>query len=100
MMNPRTNELVKEGDLRVWWIKNVPGKAEHVYVADLKEAKTVTDAEILKQLQDPKVFSNVFGLEVYESDGEGGFDWCEWYSEEDENFDEYSERLEEEGDNQ
>ena len=33
----------KAGDLRVWWIPQVPMKAFHVPVADLAEAKLVID---------------------------------------------------------
>ena len=68
----------KIGDLRVWWIPQVPGKAFRVPVASLVQAKT-----LLSVLADYDLFQfrnhikpdycNAGGLEVYQDD-----DWCEW----------------------
>lgn len=71
--------LPKEGDLRVWWIPQVPMKAFHVSVKNVRDAKIV-----MKVLEDYDIFQyrnhvkpdycNAGGLNVFE-DGE----WIEWY---------------------
>ncbi len=68
-----------EGDLRVWWIPQVPMKAFRVPVKDIKEAQKILDilAEYdLFQLENRVKgdYANVGGLEVF-ADGE----WGEWY---------------------
>jgi len=69
---------MKEGNLRVWWIKNVPGKAKHFCVLNIKEAKIK-----IKQLADndlkadSNVITNAGGLEIFENDK-----WVEWYDDE------------------
>lgn len=71
----------KEGDLRVWHIPQVPGKAFRVPVVSLKEAKKLLDV-----LADYDAFqyknrikgdySNVSGLEVFDEEGQ----WVTWCS--------------------
>jgi len=81
----------KDGDLRVWWIPQVPMKDFLYPVQSVIEAKHVLDilAEYdLFQLEH-KVkpdFSNVGGLQVFE-DGE----WLEWSNDDGESIDEVDE---------
>ena len=77
----------KEGDLRIWYA-HLFDKPELFYSS--VESPTDAVAQLLaiyelmlflyenNQIAD---YCNAGGLEVYESDGEGGFEWCEWYSE-------------------
>ena len=77
----------KEGDLRVWWVRNVPGSADFHLVESLKEAVVIINALTQSDLKNPYVESNAGGLEVYE-DGE----WCEWYDEEGDDIDAWEEK--------
>lgn len=71
-----------EGDLRVWYIPQVPMKAFFVPVPDL-----LTGALVLEALQQFSLFeyenrvkpdySDAGGIVRWETDGEGGFDWYE-----------------------
>lgn len=75
----------KEGDLRVWWIPQIPGEPFHVYVKDVEQAILIMDTLArydLFQLEHhiKPDFSNAGGLEVYEPDGDGDLNWSEWYS--------------------
>ena len=70
--------MEKEGDLRVWWIPQVPMKAFHVAVSSPKEAVKILDVladyDIFQFENNVKPdYSNVGGLEVFE-DGE----WSTW----------------------
>ena len=74
-------EAIKEGQLRVLWITNIPiGDCEYFYVNDIKEAKLVLATLSIHDLNlgDDVVDSNVGTLEVFE-DGE----WVEWEDDED-----------------
>ena len=85
--------IPKEGDLRVWWIPQVPMEAFHVPVADAEEA-----ARVLEMLAAYDAFQfekgikpdycNTGGLEIYElnSDGDGNPGWSEWESEDGEDI--------------
>lgn len=70
----------KPGDLKVWWIPQVPGKAFDVPVATIDEAKKLLtiladyDAFQFRQKIKPD-YANVGGLVVFE-DGEWT-DWCD-----------------------
>lgn len=71
--------MPKEGDLKVWWIPQVPMKSFDVPVKSIEEAKLILDtlAEYdLFQLENniKPDFCNAGGLNVFE-DGE----WCTWY---------------------
>lgn len=78
----------KVGDLRVWWIPQVPMKAFRVPVKDIEQAKFTLDLlanyDIFQFENHVKPdYSNVGGLEVYVEDaGEGKPDWEEWEDEE------------------
>lgn len=67
----------KEGDLRVYWIRNVPGSAEFTIVSSPANAINVLQKLTTADLRDPRVTSNVGGLEVFEDGG-----WTEWYDDE------------------
>jgi len=76
------NDKPKEGELRVWWIPQVPMKAFRVAVKSIREARLVLDAlanyDIFQFENNVKPdYCNAGGLEVFES-GE----WSEWYDEE------------------
>lgn len=95
----------KKGDLRVWWIPQVPGKAFHVPVKTLREAKLLIDTLAnydMFQLQHriKPDYSNAGGLQIYEPDSavdddgkptkdDAWFDWC--HPETGQDFDEYCE---------
>lgn len=70
----------KEGDLRVWWIPQVPMKPFCVPVETLQQGKWLCDvlanydAFQFKHNIKPD-YANAGGVNRYESDGEGGFDW-------------------------
>jgi hypothetical protein len=69
-----------EGDLRVWWIPQIPMKMFHVPVDSLKEAKkilaTLADYDQFQLDNNIKPdYCNAGGLHVFE-DG----DWCDWES--------------------
>lgn len=72
------------GDLRVWWIPQVPGKMFYVPVGDVDEAIRVTemlasyDAFQFEHRIKPD-YSNVGGLQVYEANIEedGGPGWLD-----------------------
>jgi len=68
----------KKGDLRVWWIPQVPMKAFYTSVANLGEAKNMLDtlARYDKFQLDNNIkhdYSNVGGL--HEFDGKEWLDW-------------------------
>ena len=75
----------KEGDLKVWWIPQVPMKAFEVPVESPKQAKFLLD--VLAQYDlfqyHNKVkgdYTNAGGLSVFMNTGDG-CEWCDWYSE-------------------
>ena len=81
----KTEAPPKIGDLRVWWIPQVPGSPFHVPVKSIDEAKltlnTLAQYDIFQINHKIKYdCCNAGGLEVYE-DNEGQFEWCEWMSE-------------------
>jgi hypothetical protein len=78
------------GDLRVWWIPQVPGKPFHVPVASPAEAKKLIDVlaeyDIFQFENRIKPdYCNAGGLECFQQFGPGEAvdepDWCEWESE-------------------
>lgn len=79
-----------EGDLRVYWIPQVPMQAFHHEVKSPKEAKLILDALaqydlFLLEYELREDFSNAGGLVVFE-DGE----WVDWESEDGESISEWS----------
>lgn len=77
--NSGDNPTPKEGDLRIWWIPQIPGKPFHQAVSSLDEAKLVTDIlarydafQLVNNIKGD--YANAGGVQIFE-DGE----WCEWY---------------------
>lgn len=69
----------KEGDLRVWWVPQLPMKAFYVPVESPQEAtkllETLARYDLFQYNNNVKPdYANAGGLEVFE-DGE----WQEWY---------------------
>ena len=74
----------KQGDMRVWWIPQVPGKQYLVSVRSLEQAKLVlkvlAEYDLFQLAHNIKPdFSNAGGLCVLEGDTED--DWCDFESE-------------------
>jgi hypothetical protein len=73
----------KTGDLRVWWIPQIPGKPYHVSVETPEEAKKLLSVlakyDIFQYENKIKPdYCNAGGLECFSQDGDG--EWCEWYA--------------------
>jgi hypothetical protein len=74
----------KTGDLRVWWIPQIPGKPFYVAVASVREAKLILDTlgaydAFQYENRIKPDYSNAGGLECYQQFGSGDFpDWGEW----------------------
>lgn len=84
-------DTVTIGDLRIWWIPQVPMKPFYVYVRNIAEARLLLDAladydafQFANRIKPD--YSNVGGLQVYEGDSEGD-GWCDWYDDEDDDID-------------
>jgi hypothetical protein len=72
----------KPGDLRVWWIPQVPGKAFRVPVESPAQAafllSTLADYDLFQLANNIKPdFCNAGGLECFSQAGDD--QWCEWY---------------------
>lgn len=82
------------GDLRVWWVPQVPGKALYIPVQDLNQAhlllETLAHYDAFQYTNNIKPdYCNAGGL--HEFDGE---DWCDWIDEETgDEFEAYCERV-------
>lgn len=77
----------KNGDLRVWWVPQVPMKSFTVEVKSVVEAKlilnTLAEYDLFQLENNVKPdYSNAGGLSVYEN-GE----WVDWYNEEGDDID-------------
>jgi hypothetical protein len=88
------------GDLRVWWIPQVPGTPFYVNVNNEKEAQLILDtlAEYDKFQFQHKIkpnYTNAGGLERYEPGEDGDrSEWVTWYEEGTGlDFDDYCENL-------
>jgi hypothetical protein len=85
----RRTRMAEKGELRVWWIPQVPGTAFKVPVKDIEQAKLILNALAnydlfqLKEHIKPD-YSNAGGLEVYvgEVDYETNDGWEEWQDKE------------------
>ena len=70
--------MANKGDLRVWWIPQVPMKPFRIDVPDITTAKYIIstlaqyDAFQFENNIKPN-YSNVGGLEEFDGD-----EWCEW----------------------
>jgi len=78
----------KVGDMRVWWIPQLPMEAFHVSVESVREG-----AKIISVLANYDIFQyennvkpdycNAGGLQIYLEDaGEGAPGWVDWYDDE------------------
>lgn len=74
--------------LRVWHLRNVPSFATHYEVATPELAAWLIEELAEKDLQDPLVYNNAFGLEMLEGD-----EWTEWFTDTGDDIHEYSEWL-------
>jgi hypothetical protein len=79
----------EEGDLRIWWVPQIPGKAFKWPVADLTQAALMLDAlaayDDFQFAENVKGdYANMGGLQIY-CNG----DWEEWESEDYDDFDTY-----------
>lgn len=79
----------KLGDLRIWWIPQIPGKAFEWPVADMQTAGMMLDAlaayddfQFAENIKGD--YCNTGGLQVFE-----GGEWLDWESEDGEDFDEF-----------
>ena len=75
----------KPGDLRVWWVPQVPGMAFHVPVKDVAEGVKIMDTlanyDLFQFKNNIKPdYCNAGGLDIYE-EGEAGMEWVSWYDE-------------------
>lgn len=91
-MKIKNNSKLKVGDLRVWWVPQVPMKAFYVDVETPQEAKKILDVlahyDIFQYENNVKPdFANAGGLSVWETDGEGEFDWFDWTDSDGEDID-------------
>ena len=81
----------KEGDLRLWYAHNI--SSSNLLYSEISSPEKALSIlpfiyELMLFLYDNNQildYCNAGGLEVYEDDGEGGLEWCEWYS--DDGFD-------------
>lgn len=80
---------LRPGQLRVWWIPQVPMNAFHKLVDSLKEARllldTLAEYDVFQFENHIKPdYCNIGGLQVYCGDtpDEEGGGWCEWEDEE------------------
>lgn len=77
----------KEGDLRVWYLHQFGGNgmfSAPVSTPDIAMEFLYTTYDLMLYLLEQgsiRDYCNAGGLEVYESNGKGGYEWCEWYSE-------------------
>lgn len=79
----------EQGDLRVYWIPQIPMKAFRVPVKSIREAKLILetladyDAFQFKNRIKPD-YCNAGGLQIFDvdPDGTGKSDWCDWYNDE------------------
>ena len=77
----------KEGDLRIWWIPQVPMNSFHYPVKSIHEAKlmleTLAQYDLFQYEHNIKPdFSNAGGLEIFE-----GEEWLDWENEDGDGID-------------
>lgn len=92
-MKTIVGEKYKDGDLRVWWIPQVPGKAFRVPVATPAKAKKLlsvfADYDLFQFKNKIKPdYCNAGGLEIFEHD-----DWNEWHDEDGNDIDGHEVQL-------
>jgi len=93
--------MPKNGDLRVWWIPQIPMKPFYVPVKSVEEAIKITDVladyDLFQYENNVKPdYSNAGGLMVWDDTldpDDKGEKWMDWESEDWESFDEYVDRI-------
>lgn len=92
----------KEGDLKVWWIPQVPMKTFDTNVKSVEEAILLLDTlaryDAFQFENNIKPdYCNVGGLSRYEtsSDSETGFEWFDWTNEDGDTIDEVRKNMKE-----
>jgi hypothetical protein len=78
----------KHGDLRIWWIPQVPMISFYHPVSTISEAKNILDLLALYDAFQYKNrikpdYCNAGGLQIYEADtdGDGNPGWIDWHNE-------------------
>ena len=85
---------MRNGQLKIWWIPQVPMKPFEVYVDTLQEAKKILDVlayyDIFQFKNNIKPdYCNAGGLVTYDKETD---DWTDWYDEDSgDDFDQYCE---------
>jgi len=81
--------MLKQGDLRVWWIPQVPMKSFDIDVESIEEGVKIMQVlayyDMFQFENNIKPdYANAGGLIVWDlnSDGEGTPDWINWFDEE------------------
>ena len=77
----------RSGDIRVWFIPVVPGKPFLAKVESFTEGKKLLDVLASFSLFEYENrikpdYADAGGIERYETDGDGGYDWYEMEDEE------------------
>ena len=83
--------MANTGDLRVWWIPQIPMEGFYVNVSDVEQAikilEVLADYDEFQYFHNVKPdYSNAGGLQVFDGD-----EWVEWYSVDGFDIDEYRE---------
>ena len=83
------------GELRVWWIRNVPAEPQYWPAETVQDAVAKLLELEIADLADDEVQSNAGGLEVCEPVylGENELEWVTWYGENGEDVDELVDDL-------
>lgn len=84
----QTRTFEEQPQYRVWVAINPPGNMDYYAVASPEDGARFINEEAARQLQDPDIWGNAFGLEELE-DGE----YHEWYDDDDNDIDELAESL-------
>lgn len=84
--------MSNDGELRVWWIPQIPMKPFIILVKNKNEAllilKTLAEYDQFQYENNVKPdYCNAGGLEVYEDE-----EWCEWYNDDGEDINEIMRR--------
>ena len=74
----------KEGDLRVWRVANIPNELEYYPVDSPEAGAKLVNRLAARDLRNPRITSNMFGMVVYEA---ADHDWHEWYGDKDQTVD-------------
>jgi len=81
--------MANTGDLRVWWIPQIPMEGFYVNVSDVEQAikilEVLADYDEFQYFHNVKPdYSNAGGLQVFDGD-----EWVDWYSADGLDIDDY-----------